>query len=84
MREIMTRNQCFDFLCSIGGIDISQQEHGAKDKKCVRYYVAKTSWIDFNFDYEGYTHVMVTANKRKHVSARVEFKDLYEWVKKNL
>lgn len=77
-----TRQELINYLEKIGANDLTTEMHPNKfQKKFFRLYFKKTSYIDFNFDYEPYEHVFLTANI-KNIKGLYTFNDAFELVKK--
>ena len=80
----ITRDIAIELLTKIGCKDLSDKMHPNKpDKKYFRYYIGKSSWVNFNIDYPGYERMQVSANKRLYIDDMVKFDDLPSYLIKH-
>ena len=79
----ITREIAIELLTKIGCKDLTKKMHPNKDKRYFRYYIGKSSWVNFNIDYPGYDSLFVSANKRIYLQDYVKFQDLPSYLIKN-
>jgi hypothetical protein len=79
----INRELAIELLTKIGCKDLTDKMHPNKDKKYFRYYIGKSSWVNFNIDYPEYDRLFVSANKRFYIQDYVKFDDLPSYLIKH-